>query len=179
MDVLAAFTGGALAPIALAANIAAATESTIATQEADSAQQKTDESNPPPAKPRSSARRIILSGCDCASFRNWLPPRDAASGGARYGFGRPVVPVVPNLTPSPFVWRRIRIVCAIGPCPSSAPTSARNNCGWRGRGSSNRELSTPSRTDGFGGTFKPTEKQRPGGCARKSNDWSSSGTTIY
>ena len=51
LDVLAAFTGGALAPIALAANIAAATESTVATEEADSAQEKTDESNPPPAKP--------------------------------------------------------------------------------------------------------------------------------
>ena len=51
LDVLAAFTGGALAPIALAANIAAATESTVATAEADSAQQKTDEANPPPAKP--------------------------------------------------------------------------------------------------------------------------------
>lgn len=51
LDVLAAFTGGALAPIALAANLAAATESTIATTEADQADEKQDESNPPPAKP--------------------------------------------------------------------------------------------------------------------------------
>jgi len=51
LDVLAAFTGGALAPIALAANLAAATESTIATTEADQADEKTDESNPPPPKP--------------------------------------------------------------------------------------------------------------------------------
>lgn len=51
LDVLAAFTGGALAPIALAANLAAATESTIATTEADQADEKQDESNPPPPKP--------------------------------------------------------------------------------------------------------------------------------
>jgi len=51
LDVLAAFTGGALAPLALAANVAVAAESTIADTEADQAQEKTDESNPPPAKP--------------------------------------------------------------------------------------------------------------------------------
>ena len=51
LDVAAAFTGGALAPIALAANLAAATESTVATTEADEADEKTDESNPPPPKP--------------------------------------------------------------------------------------------------------------------------------
>lgn len=51
LDVAAAFTGGALAPIALAANIAAATESTVATTEADQADEKTDAKDPPPAKP--------------------------------------------------------------------------------------------------------------------------------
>lgn len=51
LDILAAFTGGALAPIALAANLAAATESTVATTEADQADEKTDAKDPPPAKP--------------------------------------------------------------------------------------------------------------------------------
>ncbi len=51
LDIAAAFTGGALAPIALAANIAAATESTVATTEADQADEKTDAKDPPPAKP--------------------------------------------------------------------------------------------------------------------------------
>jgi hypothetical protein len=51
LDVAAAFTGGALAPIAAAANIAAATESTAASLAADQAQKKTDSQNPPPAKP--------------------------------------------------------------------------------------------------------------------------------
>jgi len=51
LDLLAAFTGGALAPIALAANVAAATESTIADTEADQKQESTDEKNPPSANP--------------------------------------------------------------------------------------------------------------------------------
>lgn len=51
LDILAAFTGGALAPIALAANVAAATESTIADTEADQKQESTDEKNPPSATP--------------------------------------------------------------------------------------------------------------------------------
>jgi len=51
LDVAAAFTGGALAPLAIAVNVAAATESTVATLDADKAQEKTDEANPPPNKP--------------------------------------------------------------------------------------------------------------------------------
>jgi len=51
LDVAAAFTGGALAPIAAAANIAAATESTAASLEADQDQKKEDDKSAPPAKP--------------------------------------------------------------------------------------------------------------------------------
>ena len=51
MDVLAAFTGGAFAPIAAAVNIAAATESTIANEEADSKEASTDAKNPPSKSP--------------------------------------------------------------------------------------------------------------------------------
>jgi hypothetical protein len=53
LDVFAAFTGGALAPIAAAANIAAATESTAASLSADSKEKKTDSQDAPPAKPPS------------------------------------------------------------------------------------------------------------------------------
>lgn len=51
LDVMAAFTGGALAPIAAAVNIAAATESTVANEEADSKQASTDAKNPPSKTP--------------------------------------------------------------------------------------------------------------------------------
>ena len=51
LDVAAAFTGGALAPLAAAVNIAAATESSAATFAADQAQKKTDNSDPPSANP--------------------------------------------------------------------------------------------------------------------------------
>ena len=48
LDILAAFTGGALAPLAAAANIAIATESTIAGIKQDAAQKKEDEGEGPP-----------------------------------------------------------------------------------------------------------------------------------
>ena len=48
LDILAAFTGGALAPIAAAANIAVAAESTTADMEADSATAKKDSKDAPP-----------------------------------------------------------------------------------------------------------------------------------
>ena len=51
LDVLAAFTGGALAPIAAAANIFAATESTYANIKEDEKEKGTDERNPPGANP--------------------------------------------------------------------------------------------------------------------------------
>jgi len=51
LDILAAFTGGALAPLAVAANIAAATESTVASISADSAQKKQDTKDAPPSTP--------------------------------------------------------------------------------------------------------------------------------
>ena len=47
LDVLAAFTGGALAPIAAAANIAIAAESTAADMEADAAKSKEDSKDAP------------------------------------------------------------------------------------------------------------------------------------
>jgi len=53
LDVFAAFTGGALAPIAAAANIAAATESTAASLTADSKEKQVDSQDAPPAKPPS------------------------------------------------------------------------------------------------------------------------------
>jgi hypothetical protein len=53
LDVFAAFTGGALAPLAAAANIAAATESTAASIAADSKEKQVDSQDPPPAKPPS------------------------------------------------------------------------------------------------------------------------------
>jgi len=53
LDVAAAFTGGALAPLAAAANIAAATESTAASIEADQKEKQVDSKDPPPANPPS------------------------------------------------------------------------------------------------------------------------------
>lgn len=53
LDVAAAFTGGALAPIAAAANIAAATESTAASLTADAKEKQVDSQDAPPAKPPS------------------------------------------------------------------------------------------------------------------------------
>lgn len=53
LDVAAAFTGGALAPIAAAANIAAATESTAASLTADAKEKKVDSQDAPPANPPS------------------------------------------------------------------------------------------------------------------------------
>ena len=51
LDILAAFTGGALAPLAVAANIAAATESTVASIDADSKEKQQDTKDAPPSKP--------------------------------------------------------------------------------------------------------------------------------
>jgi len=51
LDIAAAFTGGALAPVAAAVNIAAAATSTIEEQKADDAKADTDAKNAPPAKP--------------------------------------------------------------------------------------------------------------------------------
>ena len=51
LDVAAAFTGGALAPLAVAANIAAATESTAASIAADQKEKQVDSKDPPPSKP--------------------------------------------------------------------------------------------------------------------------------
>lgn len=51
LDIAAAFTGGALAPIAAGVNIAAAATSTIEEQKADDAQKKQDSQDAPPAKP--------------------------------------------------------------------------------------------------------------------------------
>lgn len=51
LDVLAAFTGGALAPVAAVANIAAATESTIAQHDADEKEKETDAQDAPTTKP--------------------------------------------------------------------------------------------------------------------------------
>jgi len=50
LDVAAAFTGGALAPVAAAVNIAAATESTIANEEKDEKDTETDAKDPPSPK---------------------------------------------------------------------------------------------------------------------------------
>ncbi len=51
LDIAAAFTGGALAPIAAGVNIAAAATSTIEEQKADDAQKSTDAQDAPPSKP--------------------------------------------------------------------------------------------------------------------------------
>jgi len=51
LDIAAAFTGGALAPIAAGVNIAAAATSTIEEQKADIAQKKQDSQDAPPSKP--------------------------------------------------------------------------------------------------------------------------------
>jgi len=51
LDIAAAFTGGALAPVAAAVNIAAAATSTIEEQKADDAQKATDAKDAPSAKP--------------------------------------------------------------------------------------------------------------------------------
>ena len=51
LDIAAAFTGGALAPLAAAANIAVAAESTTADMMADSAQAKTDSKDSPGPNP--------------------------------------------------------------------------------------------------------------------------------
>jgi hypothetical protein len=51
LDIAAAFTGGALAPVAAAVNIAAAATSTIEEQKADEAQKSTDSKDVPPSKP--------------------------------------------------------------------------------------------------------------------------------
>jgi hypothetical protein len=51
LDVAAAFTGGALAPIAAAVNIFAAADSAIAGYEQDAAEKKVDEQNAPASKP--------------------------------------------------------------------------------------------------------------------------------
>ena len=51
LDILAAFTGGALIPLAAAANIAIAGESTVASVDADRATDKKDAKNPPPLAP--------------------------------------------------------------------------------------------------------------------------------
>jgi hypothetical protein len=51
LDVAAVFTGGALAPVAAAANVAAATTSTIASIDADEKEKSTDAKDAPPAKP--------------------------------------------------------------------------------------------------------------------------------
>ena len=51
LDIAAAFTGGALAPVAAAVNIAAAATSTIEEQKADEAQKSTDAKDTPPSKP--------------------------------------------------------------------------------------------------------------------------------
>jgi len=60
LDVLAAFTGGALAPIAAAANIAVAAESTTATMDADAKEAKTDAKDPPkPAAPTPTAPPVF------------------------------------------------------------------------------------------------------------------------
>lgn len=50
LDVFAAFSGGALAPIAAAVNIAAAAESTVANEEKDEADTSTDAKDPPSPK---------------------------------------------------------------------------------------------------------------------------------
>ncbi len=56
LDILAAFTGGAAAPLAIAANIAAAGFSTYETAKADDARKTADNKNvPPPAPPQSVA----------------------------------------------------------------------------------------------------------------------------
>ena len=60
-DVLAAFTGGALAPVAAAINIAAAAESTTADLDADSKDGKKDASNPPAPKPPPSQAPIAFA----------------------------------------------------------------------------------------------------------------------
>jgi len=51
LDVAAAFTGGALAPVAAAVSIFAAADSAIAGAEQDAAEKKVDEKNAPPSKP--------------------------------------------------------------------------------------------------------------------------------
>ena len=51
LDVAAVFTGGALAPIAAAANVAAATTSTISSIDADEKEKSTDAKDAPPANP--------------------------------------------------------------------------------------------------------------------------------
>lgn len=62
LDVLAAFTGGALAPIAAAANIAVAAESTTADMEADANKAKTDSKDAPgPNAPPPSAGPAFAS----------------------------------------------------------------------------------------------------------------------
>tara|TARA_R110000772_G_scaffold11737_2_gene36523 strand:+ start:2007 stop:2909 length:903 start_codon:yes stop_codon:yes gene_type:complete len=73
LDVLAAFTGGALAPIALAANIAVAAESTTANVEADKAQEKTDDTNVPPAKPPPAIAPPAFAQLGLAASQNHNP----------------------------------------------------------------------------------------------------------
>ena len=51
LDVAAVFTGGALAPIAAAANVAAATTSTLSSIDADEKEKSTDAKDAPPSKP--------------------------------------------------------------------------------------------------------------------------------
>jgi len=51
LDIAAAFTGGALAPLAAAANIAVAAESTVADMDADAAKAKTDSKDSPGPNP--------------------------------------------------------------------------------------------------------------------------------
>ena len=51
LDIAAVFTGGALAPIAAAANVAAATTSTLASIDADEKEKSTDAKDAPPSKP--------------------------------------------------------------------------------------------------------------------------------
>lgn len=72
-DLLAAFTGGAAAPIAAAANIAAAGLSTYETAKADEAKKKQDTQDAPPSKPPPMASPPAFAQLGIVSNQNHNP----------------------------------------------------------------------------------------------------------
>jgi len=73
LDILAAFTGGAAAPLALAANIAATGFSTYETAKADEATKTTDSANAPPSKPPPMAAPPAFAQLGIVSNQNHNP----------------------------------------------------------------------------------------------------------
>lgn len=72
-DLLAAFTGGALAPVAAAANIAAAGLSTYETNKADEATKKQDDKNVPSTKPPATVAPPVFAQLGIVSNQNHNP----------------------------------------------------------------------------------------------------------